>query len=215
MKDGKIISNIRRNYGEQTLSEDHIKADPMDQFKTWFETILASVEHDPTAMVLSTVDAQGFPDSRVLLLKGIEQGGFVFYTNYDSAKGLQLKQNPHAALNFYWPSVVRQVRVRGCVKRVSSAQSEAYFRSRPKASQLGAIASPQSHEIASRVSLLELVHREALKHEQEPISCPKNWGGFSLVPDEMEFWQGRDDRLHDRIQYFKQQGLWKFRRLAP
>lgn len=215
MKDGKIISNIRRNYGGQTLNEEQVEADPIDQFKIWFETILASVEHDPTAMVLSTVDSHGFPDSRVLLLKGIENGGFVFYTNYESTKALQLENNPHAAMNFYWPSLVRQVRVRGSVKRVSQAQSEAYFSSRPKASQLSAVASAQSQTIASRESLEELVRCETLKHSQELITCPKNWGGYSLIPDEMEFWQGRDDRLHDRIQYFKQHEQWKYRRLAP
>ena len=216
MKDGKILSTIRRNYGEQMLNEEHIAPQPLEQFKIWFEAILTSVEHDPTAMVLSTVDSEGFPDSRVVLLKGIEQGGFVFYTNYGSTKAVQLKNNPHAALNFYWPSLVRQVRVRGSVKRVSRAESDAYFSSRPKASQLSAIASPQSQEIDSRESLLELVNRETLKHNsQEIITCPKRWGGYRLVPDEMEFWQGRDDRLHDCIQYFKQQGKWKHRRLAP
>src|SRR3990167_4939690 len=216
MKDGKILSTIRRNYGEQMLNEEHIAPQHLEQFKIWFEAILTSVEHDPTAMVLSTVDSEGFPDSRVVLLKGIEQGGFVFYTNYGSTKAVQLKNNPHAALNFYWPSLVRQVRVRGSVKRVSRAESDAYFSSRPKASQLSAIASPQSQEIDSRESLLELVNRETLKHNsQEIITCPKRWGGYRLVPDEMEFWQGRDDRLHDCIQYFKQQGKWKHRRLAP
>ena len=216
MKDGKILSTIRRNYGEQMLNEEHIAPQPLEQFKIWFEAILTSVEHDPTAMVLSTVDSEGFPDSRVVLLKGIEQGGFVFYTNYGSTKAVQLKNNPHAALNFYWPLLVRQVRVRGSVKRVSRAESDAYFSSRPKASQLSAIASPQSQEIDSRESLLELVNRETLKHNsQEIITCPKRWGGYRLVPDEMEFWQGRDDRLHDCIQYFKQQGKWKHRRLAP
>src|SRR3990167_3767642 len=152
MKDGKILSTIRRNYGEQMLNEEHIAPQPLDQFKIWFEAILASVEHDPTAMVLSTVDEEGFADSRVLLLKGIEHGGFIFYTNYESTKALQLKNNPHAAMNFYWPSLVRQVRIRGGVKRVSRAQSEAYFGSRPKASQLSAIASPQSQTITSRES---------------------------------------------------------------
>jgi pyridoxamine 5'-phosphate oxidase len=215
MKDGKMISNLRRNYGEQTLSEDDMKADPLDQFKEWLEVMLSSVEHDPTAMVLSTVDAQGVPDSRVLLLKGVEQGGFAFYTNYESSKACQLNHNPHAALNFYWPSVVRQVRVRGCVQRVARAQSKAYFASRPKASQISAIASPQSQEIANRASLLKLVENEALKHAEQSIDCPENWGGYLLIPDEIEFWQGRDDRLHDRIHYFKQQGQWRSRRLAP
>ena len=215
MKNEKILSNIRRNYGTQTLSEEKIQADPLAQFQIWFDEILGSVEHDPTAMVLSTVDAKGFPDSRVLLLKGIENGGFVFYTNYESTKALQLKNNSHAALNFYWPSVVRQVRVRGRVKRVTRAQSEAYFLSRPLPSQISAIASPQSQEIASRESLLELVHCEKLKHRDEAITCPKNWGGYVLIPDEIEFWQGRDDRLHDRVQYCKQRGQWKIHRLAP
>src|SRR3990167_4949193 len=154
MKDGKIISTIRRNYGGQMLDEEHIASQPLDQFKIWFEAVLASVEHDPTAMVLSTVDREGSPDSRVVLLKGIEQGGFVFYTNYESTKAVQLKKNPHAALNFYWPSLVQQVRVRGRVKRVSRVLSEAYFSSRPKASQLSAIASPQSRAIDSRECLL-------------------------------------------------------------
>ena len=216
MEDGKVIATIRRDYGERTLDEETLSLDPLVQFKSWFDDVLASdKEADPTAMVVSTVDASGLPDSRVLLLKGIESGRFVFYTNYESTKGVELAQNPHVALNFYWPSVARQVRVKGRVEPVSVAQSEAYFASRPRASQLSALSSPQSQEIPNRQYLEELVNTFTTKYNQQKVPCPKNWGGYWVEPEEIEFWQGRDNRLHDRIQYFKQFSQWKFRRLAP
>ena len=211
-----LLAGIRRDYGNLKLNEQDISADPLIQFNHWFQDILAKQLDDPTAMVLSTVDAQGAPDSRVVLLKGIEQGGFVFYTNYTSAKGLQLQANPHAALNFYWPSLVRQVRVRGLVHKLTAKQSEAYFSSRPRASQISATASPQSQEIPNREALeLACQKLEAQYHDQAIIPCPKQWGGYVLVPNEMEFWQGRDNRLHDRVQYTNEQGQWVVCRLAP
>ena len=216
MEDGKIIANIRRHNGDRTFDEKHLAADPILQFQRWFDAVVEEgKEADPTAMVLSTVDSKGLPDSRVLLLKAIENGGFVFYSNYESAKAMELAHTPYAALNFYWPSLVRQVRVRGRVERVSAAQSEAYFSSRPKASQISALASPQSHEIPNREFLEDLVNTAQRKYQDVAISCPKNWGGYCVIPEEIEFWQGRDNRLHDRIQYFKDHEKWNFHRLAP
>lgn len=215
MTEWKTLADIRREYGELSLNEATLKTYPISQFKLWFEEVLANEKSDPTAMVLSTVDEKGHPDSRVVLLKGLEEGAFIFYTNYQSKKSLQLGHTPYAALNFYWPQMVRQVRIRGRVKRVSKEQSDAYFATRPLTSQLSAIASPQSQEIDDRRTLEEALNRLIEEYAQKPIIRPKHWGGYMLIPDEIEFWQGRDNRLHDRIVYYKKKGLWAYRRLAP
>jgi pyridoxamine 5'-phosphate oxidase len=215
MKDWQTIAHIRRDYGDLTLSEESIAAEPFTQFKLWFTEILKSEKSDPTAMVLSTVDERGWPDSRVVLLKGIENDTFIFYTNYESTKALQLQHTPYAALNFYWPQMARQVRVRGRVKRTSDAQSDDYFSNRPVVSQVSAMASPQSRPIASRQSLEDAFNKLITQYSQKSIIRPTNWGGYIVIPDEIEFWQGRDNRLHDRFHYIKQQGEWGIRRLAP
>lgn len=215
MTNWKSLSDIRRQYGELTLCEADACDSPIEQFKQWFEAILTVELADPTAMVLSTVDSEGFPDSRVVLLKGIENGAFIFYTNYGSAKAQQLNHTPYAALNFYWPQMARQVRIRGRVKKTSATVSDEYFSSRPVKSQLSAIASPQSQPIESREEIEKKLTDLINQYGQEPIIRPVNWGGYCVIPDEMEFWQGRDDRLHDRMQYFKQNGQWVHRRLAP
>lgn len=211
----RSIADIRRDYGELSLHEENIDADPIMQFKHWFEEVLKNEQHDPTAMVLSTVDNKGNPDSRVVLLKGLDAGAFVFYTNYQSNKALQLKQHPYAALNFYWPHMARQVRIRGRVEKTSQEQSDAYFSSRPVNSQLGAIASPQSKEIKNRAMLDQALNQLIAEHGQELVVRPEHWGGYKITPEEIEFWQGRDNRLHDRIHYYRQNGQWMYHRLAP
>lgn len=211
----RSLADIRRDYGELSLSEKDAKACPIAQFKHWFEDVLQHEKNDPTAMVLSTVDAEGKPDSRVVLLKGLEQGHFVFYTNYQSVKAKELSHTPYAALNFYWPQMARQVRIRGPVEKVSVEESDLYFSSRPIKSQLSAIISPQSQAIKDRETLEQSLNDLILKHGQEAVIRPAHWGGYKVIPDELEFWQGRDNRLHDRIHYYRQGGNWLHRRLAP
>jgi pyridoxamine 5'-phosphate oxidase len=232
----RSLADIRREYGDLQLSEASLEANPFDQFKHWFEETAKTEKSDPTAMVLSTVDEQGHPDSRVVLLKGIEEEKFIFYTNYDSTKGKQLAGTPIAALNFYWPQMARQVRIRGRIQKISEEQSNTYFASRPLESQISAIASDQSSVLKNRQILEEryqallsehLDHLEHPEHQQKIVQRPKNWGGYSVDPYEIEFWQGRDNRLHDRFQYVKsdkgekgEKGKmgekgWSIRRLAP
>ena len=215
MIDSTPLTGIRREYGDFSLSDENILELPLVQFKQWFSEVLKTEKNDPTAMLLSTVDEQGHPDSRVVLLKGLENGAFVFYTNYQSSKAIQINNNPHVALNFYWPSMVRQVRIRGQATRVSESQSDAYFSSRPKTSQLSAIISPQSSEISGRAELERALNERIAMHQQALVMRPKHWGGYRIIPDEYEFWQGRDNRLHDRIQYYRSEGTWMHRRLAP
>jgi pyridoxamine 5'-phosphate oxidase len=210
----KNLADIRREYGDLRLSEADIDHCPIQQFRRWFSEILQTETYDPTAMVLATVDNQGNPDCRVVLLKDIDGGAFVFYSNYNSIKAQQIRVNARVALNFYWPSMARQVRVRGTVEYTSDTQSDAYFASRPVESQLSALISPQSAEISSRAELEKAlsVLRES---NQTPIIRPEHWGGYRVIPTEIEFWQGRDNRLHDRIQYIHNEQSWSFRRLAP
>lgn len=208
------FADIRRDYGQFGLNEELIAEDPVVQFQLWFEEILVLDKSDPTAMVLSTVDENGHPDSRVVLLKGLAEGRFIFYTNYNSAKAQQLVAHPCAALNFYWPELSRQVRIRGEIEKISAQQSDEYFSSRPLASQLSAIISPQSEEIPSR-SYLEQQLTMLIAQQGQNLVRPEYWGGFALHPVEVEFWQGRDNRLHDRIHYTKSVGCWTHHRLAP
>ncbi|KTC82187.1 pyridoxine 5'-phosphate oxidase [Legionella cherrii] len=215
MTNFRSIADIRREYGDLNLSEESLPDDPLIQFKLWFEDVLKNEKNDPTAMVLSTVDNRGYPDSRVVLLKGVDEGKFVFYTNYQSTKSKQIQNNPHVALNFYWPQMARQVRIRGQIKQVDEEQSDLYFSSRPIKSQFSAIVSPQSHEVAGRESLEKALNDLIQKHGQEPVLRPNYWGGYMVIPDEIEFWQGRDNRLHDRIHYYQHDGQWKHHRLAP
>ncbi len=214
MTSWKTIPDIRRDYGQLNLNEKEIKDCPIAQFEFWFTEVVKTEQSDPTAMVLSTVDEHGHPDSRVVLLKGIEQGSFIFYTNYQSAKSLQIQKTPFVALNFYWSEMTRQVRIRGQIKETSPAQSDVYFASRPIASQLSAIVSPQSKEISGREELERAFHELDIdKHK--PIIRPPHWGGYIVTPDEIEFWQGRDNRLHDRIHYYRHSDQWVHHRLAP
>lgn len=209
----KNISDIRRDYGSLSLTEDNILSSPFELFELWFSQVLQVETYDPTAMVLSTVDKKNRPDSRVVLLKGIEKDEFVFFSNYRSTKGLELAHNPYAALNFYWPQMARQVRIHGKVKILSAKRSDEYFNTRPYKSQLSAIISPQSQMIDSREELEDELQQ--LEDQQVIPSRPDYWGGYSLKPAQFEFWQGRDNRLHDRFSFTYQKTKWIYTRLAP
>ena len=198
------------------LDESDLHPDPFVQFARWLgDATLAGVD-EPTAMVLSTVGADGRPSSRAVLLKGTDHGGFVFFTNHDSRKARELAANPQAALVFLWPALHRQVRVTGRVGAVSAEESDAYFASRPRGSRIGAWASPQSRAIESRETLEHLVAAcEARFADRDDIPRPPHWGGFRLLPDAIEFWQGRPSRLHDRLRYEAVDDGWRVVRLAP
>lgn len=215
MTQWKTIADIRREYGNLSLNEEEAADSPILQFERWFSEVVITEKSDPTAMVLSTVDELGHPDSRVVLLKETNEGSFVFYTNYQSTKAIHIDKTPYVALNFYWPEMARQVRIRGPVKRTTAHQSDSYFLSRPITSQLSAISSPQSREVRDRLELEHRLNELITKYQQAPILRPEFWGGYEVCAEEFEFWQGRDNRLHDRIHYFKHQGQWVHRRLAP
>lgn len=209
------FKNIHEEYSGIPLLEENLPEDPLVQFETWFAEHLAVFSETSNAMVLSTIDPEGRPDSRVVLLKGLDKGAFVFYTNYYSAKGVQLDSHPLAALNFYWPDSKRQVRVRGTVKRTTKQDSNDYFSSRPKVSQLSSIASHQSQEVENRLELERALNELVRDYADKAVDRPPYWGGFMVFPDEIEFWQGRENRLHDRIQYSRNKDTWHRRRLAP
>jgi pyridoxamine 5'-phosphate oxidase len=211
----KHPAGIRRDYGDLSLTETEALASPFQQFEHWFSDARVHEHDDPTAMVLSTVDAKGHPDARVVLLKGLASDAFVFYTNYDSVKSMEIQAVPYVALTFYWSKMARQVRIRGSVQRVSEAQSDAYFATRPVLSQLSALASSQSQALESREILEQRLEDLKLEYQHQPVPRPAHWGGFAVTPSEMEFWQGRDNRLHDRIHYTRQADQWLKRRLAP
>lgn len=210
-----ILSQLRREYLSEPLTEDSVLPDPMGQFRFWFEEAIRAEQPDPEAMTLSTATRTGEISARIVLLKGIEEEGFVFYTNYQSLKGRRLMENPQAALTFYWHTLNRQVRVEGKVERVSQAESEAYFRTRPRGSQLGAWTSPQSEEIPDRESLERKWAELEAEFAGREIPCPLFWGGFRVRPHWVEFWQGRESRLHDRIIYEWHEERWRRFRLAP
>ena len=198
------------------FSKSDVDPDPIRQFHLWFDQAVKANELDPDAMALSTASSEGRISSRIVLLKGCSERGFVFYTNYESRKSGELGENPWAALAFYWGVFHRQVRIEGHVERVSPQESAEYFATRPRGSQLGAWASPQSREISSRSELDQLVAEVERLFQEGPITCPPNWGGFFLRPVSIEFWQGRENRLHDRILYTLQgDGSWRISQLAP
>ncbi|NEM98787.1 pyridoxamine 5'-phosphate oxidase [Pontibacter burrus] len=210
------IAAIRKNYALKSLTEDSVAQDPILQFRIWMEEALAAEVVEPTAMVLSTATAAGRPSARVVLLKDVTANGFVFFTNYSSRKGSNMHDNPFAALTFFWPELERQVRIEGSIQKVEPAVSDAYFKSRPKGSQIGAWASPQSQSISSREVLEKADAAYSLEFaETAEIPRPPHWGGYSLQPDYIEFWQGRPNRLHDRIVFEKQGAAWELKRLAP
>ena len=210
------LARLRIEYQQRSLSETEVDSDPIRQFLRWFNECLAATAHEPNAMTLATCDADGTPSARVVLLKGVDSAGFVFYTNYLSQKARELEQNPRAALVFWWPELERQVRVEGQISKTTDAEADAYFASRPRDSQIGSAASPQSEVIASRQVLED---RARALREQFPagnIPRPPHWGGYRLLPRRLEFWQGRLSRLHDRIEYVRDPASrWIIRRLAP
>ncbi len=214
--DKATLENLRKDYRAEKLSETDVKKNPIEQFDHWFDEALKSGIYEPNAMTLATASSDGKPAARIVLLKGFNQDGFVFYTNYLSRKGKELAKNPVVALVFFWPELERQVRIEGTIEKVSKETSEKYFKSRPKESQIGALASPQSQVIEDR-SLLEK-NWQALekKYADQEIPKPSFWGGYLVKPQVIEFWQGRSSRLHDRIVYRKaDKNNWKIVRLAP
>ena len=212
------VEDIVRVKKPAELDERTVDANPVRQFQTWFEDALASGMPMADAMTLCTATAEGKPSARMVLLKGVDESGFVFYTNYRSRKARELDANPFAALVLYWEPLERQVRVEGRVSRISAAESDKYFQSRPRESQLGAMASPQSDVIASRTVLEENYQalEDEYRDESRPVQRPDHWGGYRVVPERIEFWKGRPGRLHDRLLYELQpDGSWRLSRLAP
>jgi pyridoxamine 5'-phosphate oxidase len=211
------IASLRKNYTQQSLEMEDVAASPFDQFGKWFQEAVNAQVLEPNAMTLATVTSNNKPTARTVLLKGFDENGFVFYTNYDSQKGEDLANNPNAALLFCWLDLERQIRIEGSVIKAAPGVSEAYFHSRPKSSQIGAWASPQSRMIESRSILEEKQAALADQyHDAEQLPLPPHWGGYVVRPNYFEFWQGRESRLHDRIVYAQDvYGTWKTMRLAP
>ncbi|MBD2209338.1 pyridoxamine 5'-phosphate oxidase [Calothrix sp. FACHB-156] len=212
----QTISDLRKDYTLQDLSETEVNPNPFIQFKQWFDQALAAQLPEPNAMTLATAMPDGKPSARMVLLKNFDERGFVFFTNYNSRKGQELGENPQAALVFWWAELERQVRITGQVEKVSEAESDQYFYSRPENSRLGAWASNQSEVIESREVLEQRLQELQDKYDNQEIPRPLNWGGLRVIPSEIEFWQGRPSRLHDRLLYTRlDNGDWKIERLSP
>ncbi|MBF8781508.1 pyridoxamine 5'-phosphate oxidase [Pseudomonas fulva] len=213
----RSLADMRRDYTRDGLAEAQAPSEPLALFRQWFadavQTEQAPVEAN--AMTLATVDGDGRPHCRVLLLKGLDDSGFTFFSNYDSAKGRQLHANPYAAMTFFWPALERQVRIEGQVEKVTPQESDEYYQVRPLGSRLGAWASPQSQVIGGREQLEELVRATETRFSGVQPHCPPHWGGYRLLPERIEFWQGRASRLHDRLNYRLVDGSWQRERLAP
>jgi pyridoxamine 5'-phosphate oxidase len=211
------LADMRRDYAREGLTESQAPQEPFALFRRWLEEAVKTeqVPVEANAMTLATVDADGRPHCRVLLLKGVDAQGFTFFSNYESAKGQQLVARPFAAMTFFWPTLERQVRIEGRVTKVSPEESDAYFQVRPLGSRLGAWASPQSRVIADRAELEGLLKATEQRFSQTQPNCPDHWGGYRLIPDRIEFWQGRSSRLHDRLNYRLLDSQWIRERLAP
>lgn len=209
------LSELRLSYTQAGLLESEVDPDPFRQFARWMDEAIAMQLLEPNAMTLATADSSGQPSARTVLLKGFDERGFIFYTNYESRKSQDLAENPKASLLFYWGPFERQVRIVGTAARISAAESDLYFASRPAGHQLGAWASRQSATISSREALEENLAEAVHRFGSGPIPRPPFWGGFRVAPDTIEFWQGRLNRLHDRLEYAAGDGGWKMRRLSP
>ena len=210
------VADLRKEYMLNGLNEADVDADPIRQFRAWFDQALAAGLAEPNAMTVATATPDGRPSARTLLIKGVDERGFVFFTNYESRKGRELAANPYAALVFYWAELERQVRIEGMIEQVSAAESNAYFHSRPLGSQIGAAASRQSQVLASRAELERRVAELTAEYADRELPRPPHWGGYRVVPQVIEFWQGRPSRLHDRLRYQRDpSGMWVIERLSP
>ena len=209
------IADIRREYSKKALNRREVSECPIDQFNKWFDDAMRSNIDDANAMTLSTVSETGRPSGRIVLLKAVENNQFVFFTNYKSKKGIQIDKNPFVSLTFYWKELERQVRVEGKLNKVSKEISDQYFQSRPRKSRIGAWISDQSQPIKSRYTLIKSFLLLSGKYIGKQVPLPEHWGGYALTPDNIEFWQGRPSRLHDRINYKLENGDWSIERLAP
>ena len=210
------IAELRKEYKQHTLQENDVAGDPISQFQVWWNEIIASEAEEVNAMTLATADANGHPAARIVLLKGFDENGFVFFTNYHSSKGMQIEANPFAALVFFWKELERQVRIEGAIEKISETESDEYFHSRPRESRIGAWASAQSNVIKSREVLEENIAVLEKKYPGNDIPRPPHWGGYRLLPVMVEFWQGRVSRLHDRIRYSRgEENNWLIERLSP
>ena len=214
MKITTSLADQRKEYAREELDEKSVDADPIRQFQAWLDEAIAAKLPEPTAMTLATVNGRGRPSARIVLLKGVDERGFVFFTNYQSRKGKELAANPLAALTFLWKELERQVRIEGQTERVSPEESQAYYATRPLGSRIGAWASPQSEAIENR-AWLEQRWAELTESHGESPPRPPHWGGYRVLPEYLEFWQGRRSRLHDRIAYSREGSAWKVSRLAP
>jgi len=211
----KNIQDLRKDYTLASLTSETIDKDAIKQFKVWFQEALDAKVEEPNAMILSTIKKNGMPSARVVLIKGIQEDGFEFFTNYQSNKAKEIADNAKASLLFFWPALERQIRIEGTVEKCSSKRSDEYFESRPEGSKLGAWSSPQSQIIESRALLENMVEETNKKFKEQEINRPYFWGGYLVKPTSIEFWQGRASRLHDRLLYTKEQEKWKIERLAP
>lgn len=213
----QTLADMRRDYTREGLSEVNAPNEPFGLFRQWFDEAVQTEQLpvEPNAMTLATVDAEGRPHCRVLLLKALDERGFTFFSNYDSAKARQLEACPFAAMTFFWPTLERQVRIEGRIEKVSAAESDAYYQVRPIGSRLGAWASPQSRVIQDRAELERLLAETEQRFLDKAPHCPPHWGGYRLLPERIEFWQGRPSRLHDRLNYQLVASSWQRERLAP
>lgn len=211
----ETIANIRKDYSLQSLDMADVDSNPFKQFQKWLDEAIEAQITEPTAMHLATATILGKPSGRVVLLKGLDEEGFKFYSNYASHKGQEIDANPQVALTFFWAELERQVRIEGTILKLDEAEATEYFHSRPRLSQIGAIASQQSQIIASREDLEKSFEAITLQYEGQEIPKPSNWGGYKVIADKIEFWQGRRSRLHDRLQYELEGSNWHIVRLAP
>jgi pyridoxamine 5'-phosphate oxidase len=211
----RTVADLRKEYTRAGLSESDVDPDPVEQFRRWFDEALEADLHEPNAMTVATAAPDGRPSARVVLLKGFDERGFVFYTNYEGRKGRELEENPRAALLFYWGELERQVRIEGTVSRTSEGESDAYYASRPRGSRLGAWASEQSRAVEGREVLEGRARDLEVEYEGREVPRPAFWGGYRVEPEVVEFWQGRESRLHDRISYRRGDGGWEIERLQP